>query len=157
MAIGPKNFSGRTINAKQAWFASFMTDVLVYTIVLNFFVEHVDAVVIDSFTISFFTAVLLKVLLDIVLRIEHRVKEFWARREGGFARFMGVVSMWGLLFLSKFAILEIVDLVFGDHVELGHLLEVILLVIALMAARAGVGWIYEKLGDDEEPAEQSGS
>ncbi len=40
----------------QARFADFMTDVLVYIVVLNLFVEYVDAIVIDSFTISILTA-----------------------------------------------------------------------------------------------------
>jgi len=41
-----------------------------------------------------------------------------------------------------------VDLVFGDHVELGKFLDVILLVIALMVAREVVQWIYLSLGED---------
>ena len=62
-----------TITTAQQRFASWTTDVLIYTIVLNLFVEHVDTVVIDSFTISLLTAVLLKLLLDVLEGVEHRV------------------------------------------------------------------------------------
>ena len=45
------------ITKKQRIFASWTSDVLVYIVVLNLFVEFVDAVVIDSFWISILTAV----------------------------------------------------------------------------------------------------
>ena len=51
-----------TLNAAQVRYATGMADVLVYTIVLNLFDEYVDAVRIESFTISVLTAVLLRVL-----------------------------------------------------------------------------------------------
>ena len=124
-----------------------MADVLVYVVVLNLFVEYVDAVVIDSFAISILTAVLLKLLLDVILGLEHRVSDFFERRSGAVFTILGLLSAWVILFLSKFALLEIVDIVFGDEVELGGLLEVILLVIALMATRRLFQWIYERLGE----------
>ena len=65
-----------TITQKQQRYISWTTDVLVYIIVLNLFVEFVDAIVIDSFWISILTAVLLKALLDVVIRLEHRVGTF---------------------------------------------------------------------------------
>ena len=131
----------------QRRFASWMADVLVYVVVLNLFVEYVDAVVIDSFAISILTAVLLKLLLDVIVGLEHRVSGFFRRRSGTVFRILELVSAWAILFLSKFALLEIVDIVFGDEVELGGLLEVILLVIALIATRQLFQSIYERLGE----------
>ena len=135
-----------TITSAQLRFASWMTDVLVYTVVLNLFVEYADAVVIDPFTISIFTAVLLKALLDAILHFEHRVDAWFAEREGAAFRALAVGSTLLILFLSKFVILEVVDLVFGDHVELGGLVEVVLLVIVLMVSRQAFQWIYDRLG-----------
>ena len=131
----------------QGRFASWMADVLVYVVVLNLFVEYVDAVVIDSFTISILTAVLLKLLLDFIVALEHRVSGFFKRRSGPVSRLLGLITPFVILFLSKFALLEIVDIVFGDHVELGGLLEVILLVIALMGTRQLFQLIFERLGE----------
>jgi hypothetical protein len=54
-----------------------------------------------------------------------------------------------VLFGSKFLILEVVDLIFGEHVELGKFLDVILLVIALMVAREVFQRIYLALGNSE--------
>ncbi len=140
-----------TITRKQEVFFSWMSDVLVYTVVLNLFVEHVDAIVIDSFTISIFTAALLKALLDFVMGFEHRVSHFFQQREGTIYRVLGIVSMFAILFFGKFFILEVVDIVFGDHVDLGHFIEIVVLILALMITRELVNRIFLWLGKTPEP------
>ena len=142
-----------TITRAQEIFFGWTSDVLIYTIVLNLFVEYVDAVVIDSFTISILTAILLKILLDIVMHYEHSVKSYFAQREGTIYTVLGTVSLIAILFLGKLVILEVVDLVCGDHVSLGHFIEVVALVLALMITRRLVGVLFQRLGD---PAAQGG-
>jgi hypothetical protein len=136
-----------TITRAQEIFFSWTSDVLIYTVVLNLFVEHVDAVVIDSFTISILTAVLLKILLDIVMHYEHQVKNFFAQRDGGIYRVLGTVSLVAVLFFGKLLILEVVNLVFGDHVNLGHFIEVVALVLALMITRRLFEVLFKRLGE----------
>lgn len=140
------------ITRKQEIYFDWMSDVLIYTVVLNLFVEHVDNVVIDSFTISLLTAVLLKILLDIVMRAEHTVKEFWGDKEGTLASILGAVSLIAILFFGKLMILWVVDIVFGDHVELGHFIEVVALVLALMITRELVHRLFLALGKTTEDA-----
>lgn len=135
------------ITDRQQRFASWSADVLIYIVVLNLFVEFVDAIVIDSFWISILTAALLKGLLDAVVGLEHRVKEFFEQRGGTAARVSGLVAQFLILFSSKFIILEVVDLVFGEHVDLGHFLDVLVLIIAMMATRAIFKKIYMSLGE----------
>ena len=143
------------ITTRQSVYLSWTTDVLIYTIVLNLFVEYADAVVIDSFTISILTAVLLKILLDIVLGFEHRVHGYFASKEGAFFKVIGTVSLFSILFVGKLFILEVVNFVFGDHVELGHLVEVIALILALMVTREVFHRFYIWLGDPDTQADSS--
>jgi hypothetical protein len=137
-----------TVSRAQLRFVSWTTDVLIYTVVLNLFVEHLDAVVIDSFTISLFTAVLLKLLLDVIEAVEHRVSHSLRTRG---LEILSYVALLAILFIGKFVILEVVDIVFGDHVELGHFIEVAALVITMIAARELMAWIYRRLGPRQEP------
>ena len=95
-----------TITPNQERYFSWMADVLIYTIVLNLFVEYLDEVIIDSFTISILTAVLLKILLDIVLGAEHKVSHFFDQREGAVYNVFGKVALWATLFLGKLFILD---------------------------------------------------
>lgn len=135
------------ISGSQLLFVGVTTNVLVNVVVLNLFVEYFDKVVIDRFTISLFTAVLLTVLVWLITRIEERVHHFFFdEHEGTASRVLGFLAIWGILFGSKFAILEIVDWVFGDHVELGKLVEVILLVVAMLVSNGVMQSIFRRLG-----------
>ena len=127
---------------QQLVFFSWTKDILIYIIVLNLFVEYNAKVIIDSFTISIFTATLLKVLLEIILKLEHKVSATLSAYQ-----VLRIFFVWLILFGSKFLILEVVDIVFGEHVELGKFLDVIVLVITLMVAREIFQQIYLALGD----------
>lgn len=138
-----------TVTENQRRFGATMTDVLIYIVVLNLFVEYAGSVVIDSFTISIFTAILLKILLDLVLALEHRVSEYFKRKDRPISKVLRVVSVWGILFLSKFVILEVVDVVFGDHVSLGSFWMVIAIVLSMMIARELFARLYLALGEGD--------
>ncbi|MFN2150540.1 MAG: hypothetical protein ACK2T5_03010 [Anaerolineales bacterium] len=86
----------------------------------------------------------MKILLEIILKLEHRVANALKAY-----KVLRIFFVWLILFGSKFLILEIVDIVFGEHVELGKFLDVILLVIALMVAREVFQQIYLALGERE--------
>ncbi len=132
-----------TLTRAQVIYRSWFADTLVYVLVLNLFVEYSDAIVIDSFTISAFTALLLKALLDALTTVEHRVRAVVGR----YNRTLAVLATLLILFLSKFVILEVVDLVFGEHVELGGFFHVIALVLTMMLARAAARRVDRALGD----------
>jgi hypothetical protein len=137
-----------SITDRQRRYFSYANDVLLFIVVLNLFVEYVDAVIIDSFTISIFTAIVLKIILDLLLAFEHRVSGFFKEHN---RPLFGALAVWLILFSSKFVILEIIDIIFGEHVELGGFLSVLALVATMMIARAVFQRIYQSLGDT--PAE----
>lgn len=135
-----------TINTRQRAYMSWLADVLVYIVVLNLYVEYSEAKVIDSFTISILTAILLKLLLVLITASKYRVWTWSKSKDGRIYTVFGVLGVWAILFLSKFLILEAVDLVFGDHVELGSFIDVMLLVAVMMITREFVQRIYQRLG-----------
>ena len=80
---------GILVTRGQQLFASWVMDVLVYIVVLNLFVEYLPKVITESFTISIFTAVVLKLLIDAITGLEHRVSGWFKRREGSGWRHSG--------------------------------------------------------------------
>ena len=131
----------------QALFVSWVMDVLVYIVVLGLFVEYVPSVITESFIISIFTAVVLKLLIDAIARLEHHVSDWFKRREGLAWRILGPVTMFSILFFSKFAVLEIIDIIFGDRVALGGFIGVFALVLCMILARLLLTWTYRRLGE----------
>ncbi len=137
-----------TVSRRQQVFAGAVLNVLVNVVVLNLFVEFADEVVIDSFVISVLTAMLLTAMLAVLARFEHRIHHYFFQKHSW--RFAGVVTIWAVLFGGKLVILEVVNFVFGDHVSLGHLLEVILIVVTMMIAGQLMQMIYDRLGVDAD-------
>jgi len=142
-----------TETRRQRVFAENVLNVLVNVVVLNLFVEFSAAVVIDSFWISLLTAVLLTAMIGLLSKVEARVHHFFFETHSW--RVAGVISIWLILFGGKFVMLEIVNIVFGDRVELGHLLEVILIVVAMMVAFQSMKWVYDRLGVGDDSTEST--
>lgn len=115
-----------------------LVDVLVYLVVLGTFTQLFPAIVSESFLTSLLTAIILKLVLEVLLfakfKILARMKESKAPRVRAVAAFMFVL----LTASGKAFILWIIDLVFGDAVYLGGFFAVTLLVVTLILARAGV-------------------
>jgi len=128
----------------QMVFFSWTKDILIYVIVLNLFVEFSPVVIIDSFTISIFTAILLKILLEIILAFEHKVADVFKAN-----KILKIFFVWLILFSSKFLILGFVNIFFGEHVDLGKFLDVFLLAFTLLLVRKIIQWIYQGLGKSE--------
>jgi len=134
------------VTAAQRHFVSWAVDILVAIVVLNLFIEYFPDVIAESFLLSMLTAVLLKVLLAVIGRLEHRVSAYFKRRGGAAAKVLRVLAVWAILFVSKFVILEAVALVFRGSVQLGGFLEIVALIIALMVAEGLVWAVYRRIG-----------
>jgi len=121
-----------------------LVDVFVYLVVLGVFIQLFPEVISESFLLALLTAILLKVVLELVLLVKRtviaRVKA--ARRPIG--RVIAVVTLVLVLPGSKFLVLELVDLAFGDAVRLGGFFQVTLLIIVLMLARGGVRRLFDR-------------
>ncbi len=78
-----------------------MMDVFIYSVTLNFFVEYVDTIVIDSFTVSLLAAVLMKLLIDVIQYLVDRVKNYFGKREGTAAKILLVLSEEAISFFRK--------------------------------------------------------
>jgi len=113
-------------------------DVFVYVVVLNLAVEYVPAVISEGFTLSLLTALLLKVALELVLLLKGRVVSRLRAATTPHGKAAAALTLWVVAAGSKFVVLWLVDVVFGDAVSLGGFFQVTGLVIALLAARSGV-------------------
>ena len=67
-----------------------------------------------------------------------------------------IAAIFAILFFSKFVVLEVIDIVFGDTVELGQFIEVAILVVTLILVRLGVKLIYERLATIDYPRSREG-
>jgi hypothetical protein len=115
-----------------------VVDVFVYVAVLNLAIEYLPAVISESFTLSLLTAVLLKLSLELVLVVKGRAVTRFHGAMTVRTKLTAGLLLWATAAGSKFVVLELVNLVFGDAVSLGGFLSVTLLVVTLLLGRAAV-------------------
>lgn len=128
-----------------------VVDVFVYVVVLNLAIEYLPSVLSETFTLSLLTAVLLKLALEVVLVLKARAVTRLRGATTVPARLAAGLLLWATAAGSKIAVLELVNLAFGEAVSLGGFTSVTLLVVSLLLARAAVrrllGLGHETAGD----------
>lgn len=135
---------------RQRLFVRYLMAILIDLTVLNLVDEYWDLVTIGSFTVSALAAVLLQVLLQATLALEHRVAALFRAKPGNFAKFMRFFTAWLILFGSKFVMLGALDLAFGDDIlfagPLHGVVAFIVVIVAMLAAEEIAVRIYRRLG-----------
>ena len=133
----------------QRLFVRYLVAVLIDLTVLNLFDEYWALVTIDPFSVSVLAAILLQVLLKVTLVLEHKVAAFFKARPGSFARFMRFFSAWLILFGSKFLMLGVLDLAFGDDIlftgPLHGVVSFIVVILVMLAAEEIAVRFYRRL------------
>ena len=147
----PAVASAQLPSSSQRLYVRYFTAILTDLVVLNLFAEYWQHVVIDSFTISLLSAVLLQVFLRVTLYIEGKVAHYFEKKSGGIAKLMRYLSAWAILFSSKFAILGAINFAFGTEVYFGGPLHgvvafIIVVVVMLVAEELNVR-LYRRLND----------
>jgi hypothetical protein len=119
-------------------------------VVLNLFAEYWRNPVIDTFTTSLLAAVLLQLLLQLTIELEHRIGNYFKAKPGAHMKFLRIFCAWLVLFGSKFVILEALSFAFGDNVQfygMAHgLVALIVVVVAMLVAEEVVVRICRGLG-----------
>jgi len=120
-------------------------DVFVYVVVLNIAIEYSPSVISESFTLSLLTALLLKVALELVILLKRRIIGGLRAANTRLAKGAIAIGLWVFAMGSKFVVLALIDVTFGDAVSLGGFIHVTLLIVALLISRAAVRRL---LGED---------
>jgi hypothetical protein len=118
--------------------AEDVVDVFVYVVVLNLAIQYVPTIISESFTLSLLTAALLKVALELVIGIKNKILGRLRAATRRHTKVLAALSLWAVAIGSKFVVLELMELVFGDAVSLGGFFPVTLLILALLVSRAAV-------------------
>ncbi len=94
-------------------------------------------------------ALLLQSLFRVTIHIEHRDDNYFKKQSGLKDKILRGLSTWGILFGSKFVILEAINIAFGDEVlfsgPIHGLVAFIVVIIAIIVAEQTFSWIYRSL------------
>lgn len=111
--------------------------VLMDLVVLNLLAQYWSRVTISDFSTSLVAALMLQLLLQATLTLEHWVAGHFEGRSGAAWTVTRIFSAWLVLFGSKFVMLGAIDRLFGEAVHFGgpmHGVGTFILVVVLMLA-----------------------
>ncbi|NRB42723.1 MAG: hypothetical protein HRU20_30345 [Pseudomonadales bacterium] len=132
-------------------FVGYILAILVDLTVLNLFDEYWHLVSIDSFSISLLAAILMQLLLKSAIAVEHKVADYFNKKQGVGAKVLRGVSAYIILVGSKFLILEIINVIFDDRVSFTGpwqgAIAFIVVIAGMLAVEFIVGRIYRQLKD----------
>jgi len=144
-----QNEHAGSFSKRQQVFFRYSFFILVDFTVLGLFNQYWELVFVESFSVALLAAMLLQVLLQITIAIEHRVASIFKDKPGIRPKILRVLSAWAILFGSKLVILEAINLSFGSSVTFGGpihgLVAFIVVVIGIIVAEQLFSWIYRSL------------
>lgn len=139
----------------QRLFTRYLVAILVDLLILSLFAEYWHKVTVSSFSIALMAAVIMQLLLQGTLVIEHNVAARFAKREGVQWQVLRWVSAWLILFISKLVMLWSINLVLGDSIQFmgpNHgVFAFLTVIVAMVSAEELVFFIYRWLGDSKQP------
>jgi|TARA_R100000005_G_scaffold96647_1_gene85496 hypothetical protein len=136
-------------STRQRVFLRYLVSILIDLVVLNLCAEYWQHVQISSFSITLAAALLLQLLLQGTLIVEHHIAAWFSGRQGYAWRFLRFFSAWLVLFSSKFVMLWAIDLTFGDALQftgpLHGVVAFLAVIIAMVAAEELVEQVVRRL------------
>jgi hypothetical protein len=141
--------SAEVPNTRQRLFARYFMAILMDLVVLNLLAQYWSRVSVADFSTSLIAAVLLQLLLQATLVVEHRVGARFEGRSGALWKAGRFLSAWLVLFGSKFVMLGAIDRLFGDAVHFGGPMHgvgpFIVVVVLMLAAEEAVTRVHRSL------------
>ncbi len=136
-----------TPSLKQQIFLRYLTWTLIDLTVLNFFAEYWDKVTITSFGVSLFVAIVLQALLKMTISLEHRISDYMKSNEKLNKRILHIFSTWFVLFASKFVMLWVLQLLFGDAIIFTGAYHGVVAFIVVVITILAVEYLFKRLYD----------
>lgn len=134
-------------NQKQLIFRSMFVGILLYSVVLGFFNDYTDILRTTSYSTTFLVAIVMQLLTFATFWLKDRVKKLFKGRDSKWSTFGMVFGVWLILFLSKFIFLAVIDVLFGDDVEISGFVGLLLIIVSLTVAQKLSELAYNKLAD----------
>jgi hypothetical protein len=127
--------------SKQGLFQEILIGVLLYAVVFGFFNDYTDFLKTTSYSTTFLAALLMMLLTFPTFRLKS-----WIAARLRHHKVWMVISVWLVMFLSKFVFLGVMDIVFGSAVEISGFLGLALIIACATVLQKMASWTCKKLG-----------
>ena len=139
------------MNNRQRIFRDWTTGTLLYAVVMGFFNDYTDYLIIESFSTVFLAALVMQALTFFTFSFKGWVSRWYQGRTGTGTKIAHGLSIWAIMFFSKFVFLEVIDIIFGDAVEITSFVGLILIITTMVILSRLIELVDRRLADEPKP------
>jgi hypothetical protein len=130
---------------RQQLYRSILIGTLIYSVVLGFFSDYTDMLYTASYSTTFLMALLMQCMVFPTLILKKRTAAWFKTRDHASAKAMMVLSVWLIMFSSKFVFLAAIDIVFGSAVHITGFVALLLIILSATVLQALADYIDTRL------------
>lgn len=123
-------------------FHELLLSVLINSVVLGFFNDYTDIISTKSYSTTFFVALVLSLLLLPTFKLKKLLAKYFSSKG---KKVLVFLSVWLVMFFSKFVFLWVFDKVFGDNLDISGFIGLIVIITTVTTISLSINAIYKKL------------
>ncbi len=136
-----------SLNSNQLLFKELFVGTLIYAVVLGFFNDYTSIVEAKSFSTIFLSAIVLEFLTYGAFSLKGNIVKWLKNRNGLYYKILMFFCVWLIMFLSKFVFIWVIDVIFGNNMNINGFFGILILVLAVTIFQKLTNFIFLKLGD----------
>lgn len=136
-----------TPNSKQLVSRELFVGTLIYAVVLGFLDDYTSIVYARSFSTIFLAGIVLEILTFLAFLLKGRIVSWLRHRIGIIYRLLMFFCVWLVMFLSKFVFVWVVDLIFGNNMNINGFFGILLIVVSVTIIHKLADKIFTSLGN----------
>lgn len=140
-------FSTTLASRRQIIFKDIVTGTLIYAVVMGFFGDYTHILYTSSFSVTFMAALVMELLTFGTLALKDVTVAWYRRRQGRFNQVALILTVWLIIFLSKFVFLWVIDVIFGSAVAISGFFGLLIMILVMTISDQVLERIYQLLGD----------
>lgn len=133
--------------SRQLAFDAMFVGTLIYAVVLGFFNDYTSVVQADSFSTIFAAAAVLQVLTYYTFKLKGAVLGRLKGKPGATVAALRVFGLWLIMFSSKFVFVWVIDLIFGDAINIYGFFGILAVVASVTIVAKLADLVFAKLGE----------
>ncbi len=142
------NTPSKKFNAKQLLFKELFVGTLIYAVILGFFNDYTSIVYAKSFSTIFLASIVLEVLTYLAFVLKGKIVTALKGRTGALYKLLMFFSVWLIMFLSKFVFIWVIDIIFGNYININGFFGILFIVLCVTVVHKAADAVFIKLGDN---------
>lgn len=132
--------------SNQDVFRDMVLGILMYSVVLGFFNDYTKILSTGTYSTTFAVAIVLQILTYVTFMLKDSVVAQFSLTDKK-SKIGLIFSVWLIMFFSKFVFLWVIDIIFGEQVEISGFIGLLVIIVVLTFAQKLVEYVDKKLAE----------